>query len=312
MSTLVVGSLGVIGTHLTRHLRQNGHDVIGTDVLIRDYDDYVRADITSFEELYRVFRKHEIETVVHMAGEVGRLRGEEYPQKMIYVNDVGTLNIINLCLDFGCKLVFFSTSEVYGRMFDSSQPMNEQDLDKASVFGTTNIYAMSKLFGEAIIRHYVENYGLRAVTVRPFMIYGPGEYPSKYRSAISNFVHKALMCDRITVHRGTVRAWCYISDFIDGLALVMKMPTGGKYEAYNIGSDEYHTMEEVALTIVKETNADSRQIEIVDPPDRFLSAVKRASIDKVKSIGYHPRVTLREGIRNVIKWQKEVMGSTEY
>lgn len=309
MSILVVGSLGVIGTHLMRYLRQQGQDVIGTDVLIRDYDDYVRADITAFEELYRIFRKYNVDTVVHMAGEVGRLRGEEYPQKMIYVNDVGTLNIVNLCLEHDCKLVFFSTSEVYGNLFDHREAVREANLDRISAFGTTNIYAMSKLFGEAIVKHYVQNYGLKAVAVRPFMIYGPGEYPSKYRSAIANFVHRALTGGKLTVHSGTLRAWCYITDFIDGLALVMNSPARS-YEAYNIGSDEYHTMEGTARIVIEEAGADPSQIEIVTPPDKFLSPVKRASIDKVKSLGYSPRVTLREGVRKVIEWQKaEVLGA---
>jgi len=302
---LVTGSLGHIGVFLTEYLEKMGYNVIGSDVMMRDADNYVRADITSFEDLYRIFKKDRIDIVIHMGAEVGRMRGEEYPQKMVYVNDVGTINVVNLCLDCGTRLVYFSTSEVYGRLFDDGQTIVEEDLEKGSAFTTTNIYAMSKLFGEAIVRHHVENYDLNAVTIRPFMIYGPGEYPSKYRTAICNFVHQALTGQKITVHKGAERAWCYIDDFVEGVQLVMNTKFSGNYEAYNIGSDETHTMEEVARVIIDETKGSENQIEIIEPPSQFMSLVKRFSIDKVRKLGYRPRISLKKGVHNVVEWQKK-------
>lgn len=301
----VTGALGFIGSFLVPYLTEQGHEVVSSDVHVRDYDDYVRADVTLFEDLYKIFKKENIDQVIHMAGEVGRMVGEEHPQKMLYVNNIGTLNLIKLCLEYNAKLVYFSTSEVYGRLFDKSEPVKEEDLEKGSVFTTTNIYAMSKLFGEAIVRHYVENYGLNAVTIRPFMVYGPGEHPSKYRSAIINFIHSALKGEKLTVHKGAKRAWCYVSDFINGLYLVMQHSFSGKYEAFNIGSDEYHTMEEVARMVVDECGGDYNQIKVIEPPTKFLSLSKKFSIDKVKSIGYKPEIPLREGIHRVVEWQKK-------
>lgn len=302
----VTGALGFIGSFLVPYLREQNYGVISSDVHVRDYSDYMRADITSFEDLYRIFKREDITTVLHMAGEVGRMVGEEHPQKMIYVNNIGTLNIIKLCLEHNCRLVYFSTSEVYGHLFDKDKLVEEGDLEKeGSVFVTTNVYAMSKLFGEAIVRHYVANYGLNAVAIRPFMVYGPKEYPSRYRSAISNFIYSALKGEKITVHKGAERAWCYISDFIEGVSLVMKQPFSGKYEAFNIGSDEYHPMEEVAKIVTEECKGDHDKIEIVEPPKKFLSVAKKFSISKIRSIGYKPNISLKEGIRRVAKWQRE-------
>jgi dTDP-glucose 4,6-dehydratase len=301
----VTGALGFIGSYLIPYLTRQGHKVVSSDVHVRDYDDYVRADVTSFEDLYKIFKNENVEQVIHMAGEVGRMVGEEHPQKMMYVNNIGTLNLIKLCLEYNARLVYFSTSEVYGRLFDKNEPVKEEDLEKASVFTTTNIYAMSKLFGEAIVRHYVENYGLNAVTVRPFMVYGPGEHPSKYRSALINFVHSALKGEKLTVHKGAQRAWCYVSDFISGVHLVTQHPFSGKYEAFNIGSDEYHTMGEVARIVVDECGADENQIEIVEPPKRFLSLNKQFSIEKIRNAGYEPKISLREGIHRVAEWQRK-------
>lgn len=304
----VTGALGVIGSFLVPLLKKRGFDVISSDVHVRDYSDYIRADVTSFEDLYRIFKKQEISMVIHMAGEVGRMVGEEHPQKMMYVNNIGTLNLIKFCLEYDCRLVYFSTSEVYGTLFDKGAPVKEDDLEKdGTAFVTTNIYAMSKLFGEAIVRHYVKNYDLNAITVRPFMVYGPGEHPSRYRSAISNFVQAAMLGRKITVHRGAERAWCYISDFGEGFVLAAKQPFHGAYEAFNIGSDEFHTMEETAKIVIDECGGSSDQIEIVDPPEKFLSLTKRFSISKIKSLGFTPNVTLREGIREVARWQRKAL-----
>jgi len=300
----VTGALGFIGSYLIPHLTQMGNKVISSDVHVRDYDEYVRADVTSFEDLYRIFKTEKIDQVIHMAGEVGRMVGEQHPQKMLYVNNIGTLNLIKLCLEYHVRLIYFSTSEVYGHLFDKGVPVKEEDLEKGSVFTTTNIYAMSKLFGEAIVRHYVENYGLNAVAIRPFMVYGPGEHPSKYRSALINFVHSALKGEQLTVHKGTQRAWCYITDFVNGVNLVTQHPFSGKFEAFNIGSDEYHTMEEVARITIEECKEDYRLIKVIEPPAKFLSISKNFSIYKIRSLGYEPKIPLREGIRKMIEWQR--------
>lgn len=301
----VTGALGFIGSFLVPYLTEQGHEVVSSDVHVRDYADYVRADVTSFEDLYKIFKKEDIDQVIHMAGEVGRMVGEEHPQKMVYVNNIGTLNLIKLCLEYDCRLVYFSTSEVYGRLFDKGKAVKEEDLENGSIFVTTNVYALSKLFGEAIVRHYLENYGLNAVTIRPFMVYGPGEHPSKYRSALINFVQSALKGETLTVHKGAERAWCYVSDFISGLYLAMQHPFSGKYEAFNIGSDEYHTMEEVARMVVDECGANANKIRVVEPPAKFLSLAKKFSITKVRSLGYEPKISLREGIHRVAEWQRK-------
>ena len=223
---------------------------------------------------------------------------------MLYVNNIGTLNLVKLRREYNARLVYFSTSEVYGHLFHRNESVKEEDLENGSIFVTTNVYALSKLFGEAIVRHYLENYGLNAVTIRPFMVYGPGEHPSKYRSAKIIFIHSALKGEELTVHKGAKRAWCYVSDFINGLYLVMQHSFSGKYEAFNIGSDEYHTMEEVAKIVVDECGGAYDQIKIIESPTKFLSLTKEFSISKIRSIGYEPKTSLKEGIHEVAEWQK--------
>lgn len=305
-TVLATGALGVIGSHLTGLLRKRGYEVIGADLGIRDYSDYIRADVTSFEDLHRIGKEHKVDVVIHMAGEVGRMVGETHPQRMIRVNALGAANVVQFCLEQDAKLVYFSTSEVYGHLLDAGEPVTERQLqDEASAFVTTNIYAMSKLYGEALVKHYVDNYGLSAVGVRPFMIYGPGEIPSKWRSAICNFVHAARHRQPITVHEGTVRSWCYIDDFVEGIRILTEQPRLDRYEAYNVGSDEYLTMEQVAKAICEELGAPQDLVNVVPAPGKFLSPVKIASIEKMRALGYDPKTSLRDGVRVVAQWQEE-------
>lgn len=303
-TVLVTGALGVIGQHLTRELRDCGYDVLGADLAIRDYSDYVRADVTAFEDLHRIGRNHKIDVVVHMAGEVGRLVGEAHPQRMVYVNDVGTLNVAQFCSETGARLISFSTSEVYGHLLDSDVAVTEELLEQnGSAFVTTNVYALSKLFGEALVKHFVDNYDLNAVTVRPFMVYGPGEAPSRWRSAMTNFVYAARQGREITVHRGTARAWCHVQDFVAGIKILIDQPKSTGYDAYNVGSDEYLDMEDVARTIVDVVGADPALVNVVDPPNQFMSSRKRASIEKLRMLGYEPKIDLRQGVESVAQWQ---------
>src|SRR5437764_1209926 len=96
MAILISGGLGVIGARLATHLREYGYDVKVTDLAIRKAPDYQRADVTRYEELAAVFRRWPIEHVFHLAGEVGRENGEQFPRRCVDINVSGTLNLIQL------------------------------------------------------------------------------------------------------------------------------------------------------------------------------------------------------------------------
>ncbi len=309
MKILVTGALGFIGKKLFLRLKEQGHDVLGIDLVIADYDDYIRGDITYFEDVWRLFKENNgFDMVIHLAGEVGRLNGEEYPQRMIYVNEIGTLNLIKMCLEYDSKLVYFSTSEVYGTLFDEKE-VREEDLFLLSPVRVTNIYAMSKLFGEGIVNHYVKNYGLLAVGIRPFMVYGPGVVASKYKSAIDQFVYNALNDKPFTVHKGSERAWCYVDDFVEGVLTVINRHDfkPGVYEAYNVGTQEYIATEELARLVLELTGKSPELMKVVELPDKFISGKKRFSNEKLRKLGWEQRVPLREGLLKVIEWHRSMI-----
>jgi len=303
MSVLITGGLGVIGSKLAIHLRSRGYEVVISDKNILKQDGYVRGDVTRYEELAPIFEKYNIEHVFHFAGEVGRENGEEFPRRCIEINESGTINLVQLCLRYGARLYFASSSEIYGEL--GSAKLTEDLADRLAL-RPTNVYGWSKLHTENYLRHFVENYGLRAMSFRFFMVYGEGEYPSPYRSAMTNFIYNILQDKPITVHRGTYRSWCYIDDVIEGCRLIMERGPNNGYQAYNIGRDDLRSTEEIAKLICQIAGKPTSLIQIVDPPKKLLTKVKNASFEKaLKDLGYESKIPVEEGICRTMEWQRQ-------
>ncbi|EJO5349499.1 NAD(P)-dependent oxidoreductase [Clostridium botulinum] len=309
---LVTGGLGFIGKKLVEKLKleYKDHKIVVLDQYIRDYDDYIRSDITDFGEIYTNVKRinGNIKYIIHAASEVGRINGEEHPWKMIDSAVKGTLNLINIALEHNAKFVYFSTSEVYGDIFDHKEVI-EEDMLNVSPLTLNNVYAISKLFGESLVRHYVKNYGLKAVGIRPFMVYGPGVYSSKYKSALDIFTWNLLNGKEINVDENCVRSWCHINDFIEGILLIIKNHNFdiSEYHAYNIGNNkEYKTIEESAKFIAEELSANPNLIKKQKFNGKFKSPKKYFNTDKLESLGFVPKVSIEEGIKQMIDWYKEV------
>jgi nucleoside-diphosphate-sugar epimerase len=302
MTVLVTGGLGVIGQRLTHKLRERGYETVQSDVRILKQDSYRRGDITQYVEMDRIFKEFKVEHVFHLAGEVGRVNGEEFPRRAVDINVSGTINLAQLCLEHNARLYFASTSEVY-----SGIPGHEkltEELVEEHGYAPTNVYGISKWHAEHYLRHFTDHFRLKALSFRFFMCYGEGEYPNPYRSAMTNFIYSALTGKKLNVHRGTARSWCYIDDIVDGCITAMEKAPFDGYAAYNIGRDELRPTEEVAELIVQLTGASRSQLEFSNP-DWLVYPVKDASFAKAKrELGWESTIPLEEGIKRTIAWQK--------
>lgn len=305
MTVLITGGLGVIGRRLSQRLADLGYETVVSDVRILKEEGYRRGDITQYVEMDRIFKEFDVDHVFHLAGEVGRINGEEFPRRAVDINVSGTINLAQLCMEHGARLYFASTSEVY-----SGLPGHErltEDLVDSSGCQATNVYGISKWHAEHYLRHFSRNYGLQTLSFRFFMCYGEGEYPNPYRSAMANFVHSALTGQTLNVHRATARSWCYIDDIVGGCIAAMEKAACKSYEAYNIGRDDLRPTEEVARLIVELAGGSESQINYQDA-DRFVYPVKDASFEKAKrELGWAAEITLEDGIRRTIDWQRRTL-----
>ena len=110
MRILVTGSKGTLGTPLVKELSRRGHDVWGCDLQHQRDGNYIRADVSNYRQLERVFEANQYDFVYHLAAEFGRINGEEYYDTLWETNVIGTRNILELQKKKGFRLIFASSS----------------------------------------------------------------------------------------------------------------------------------------------------------------------------------------------------------
>ena len=300
MKILVTGSKGTLGTPLVKELRKRGHEVFQCDLMHTNEDNYFRADVSNYRQLERVFSE-KYDYVYHLAAEFGRINGEEYYDTLWQSNVIGTRNVLEMQRIHGFRLIFSSSSEIYG---DTTHPILSEDLPDKVPIVQHNDYAVTKWVNEIQIMNFEKRYKNEIVRCRFFNAYGPGEYYHHYRSVVCLFCYRALFGLPWTVYKGYNRVFMYIDDFIPTLASVCEKFVPG--EVYNIGGVEYRSVEDLSNLILKYTGADEKLVTYM-PEDKHNVVNKRPNIDKAKNqFGHNPIITLDGGVPKTIEWLKSV------
>lgn len=302
MNILVTGGKGVVGSHLVRELNTRGHKVWVCDLKHSHEDNYYRCDVGQYRQLLEIFKKHTFDYVYHLAAEFGRWNGEDFYEDLWVTNAIGTKNILRLQEQYGFKLVFTSSSEVYG---DYEGIMSEEVMDKVEI-KQMNDYAITKWVNEMQILNSADMHGTETVRVRIFNTYGPGEYYTPYRSAICVFTYKALHDLPYTVYLGHERTSLYIEDCAAAMANISENFKAG--EVYNIAGAELHDMKSVSDMILNYMGKSDSLVSYVDG-EKFTTKTKKPDISKaIKDLNYTPSVMLKEGIPLTVEWMKNAYG----
>lgn len=313
MRILVTGGKGTVGTLLVNEFRGRGHDVVSAD-LAHSTDEigfslrtdverpgYVRCDVGNYRQLARVFQTMgPFDYVYHLAAEFGRWNGEDFYEQVWQTNAVGTKNVLRLQQEHGFRLVHFSSSEVYGDF----EGMMSEDVMETDEIKQMNDYALSKWVNELQIRNAVTQFGTESVVVRLFNTYGPGEYYSPYRSVNCRFMYCALMGLPWVVFRGYHRSSTYVADTVRTVANISKNFKPG--ETYNIGSDQYHSIEELSDLTLEATGASP---SLVEYRDAEVLTTRDKKVDCSKShrdLGHENTVSLKDGIAKTVEWMRSV------
>lgn len=299
---LVTGSRGTLGRYLVDELRRRGHTVWGSDIMHYSDELYRRADMSEFRQLERVFEE-DFDYVYHLAAEFGRHNGEEYYETLWRTNVIGTRNILELQRRHKFKLIFSSSSEIYG---DRHEPILHEDIPLQKSLIQHNDYAVTKWVNEVQIMNFEKRYDLPCVRLRFFNAYGPGEYYHRYRSVVCLFAYRALHGIPYDVYEGYHRVFMYVDDFIPTLATVCERFVPG--EVYNIGGEEYRSVRDLSDLILKCAGRDDSLVTYL-PEDRHNVQNKRPDISKAKeAFGHNPATTLEEGVPQTVDWMREVYG----
>ncbi len=299
---LVIGSRGTLGVPLVEELKNRGHEVWEVDLQHHAGERYFRADISEYRQLERVFEQP-YEFVYHLAAEFGRINGEEYYDTLWKTNVIGTRNILEWQLKKGFKLIFTSSSEIYG---EAAEPLLSEDLPKYKTILQHNDYALSKWVNEVQIINFEKKHQSPIVRLRLFNAYGPGEYYHPYRSVVCLFVYRALKGIPYDVFEGYSRVFMYIDDLISSMANAANRFIPG--EVYNLGGTEYRSVKDLSDLVLKQTGGDPGLVRYL-PEDKHNTVSKRPDIRKaVLNLGHNPRVSLEEGLPKTVEWMKSVYG----
>lgn len=299
---LVTGCMGTLGKPLMAELERRGHDVWGCDLQHQAREKYIRADVANYRQLERVFEQS-FDFVYHLAAEFGRVNGEEYYDTLWQTNVIGTRNILELQRLKGFKLIFASSSEIYGE--NDAEILDEEFPLRQSIV-QPNDYAITKWVNEAQCVNFERRYDLPIVRLRFFNAYGPGEHYHRYRSVVCLFCYHALTGRPYQVFEGYHRVFMYIDDFIPTLASVCEKFTPG--EVYNIGGVEYRSVRELSDLILEYTGASASLVTYL-PEDKHNVVNKRPDISKAQAqFGHSPVATLEQGVPRTIDWMVSEYG----
>jgi len=313
MRILVTGGRGTLGRGLVQELQARGHSVFSIDIahgveeagfsLRTDetHPSYARCDLGEYRQLERIFERFgPFQCVYHTAAEFGRWNGEDFYEQLWRTNVVGTKNVIRLQEKLKFRLVHFSSSEVYG---DWPDLMVERVMDEYEV-RQLNDYAMTKWVNEMQVRNSATQHGTESVVVRIFNTYGPGEYYSPYRSVNCRFMYCALKKIPWMVYRGYGRTSTYLADSVRTLGNIVD--NFKPAEVYNIGGDQYHTIEELSDLTLKVTEADAGLVVYRDA-EILTTRNKRVDVSKaVRDLDHRTTVSLEEGMRRTVAWMREI------
>ncbi len=307
MKVLMLGGAGFIGSHLTKELIDHGHDVVVCDrqaMLVPDERATLRpvTNLLLPGSVKQVIKEERYDIVIHLAAQVGRLFGEDDLRHTVESNALLSSLVASTCAETKTRLLYISTSEVYG---DQGEHLLHES-DECAV--PHNLYGLSKFWGEQVAAMYLSEKSPFQV-IRLSMPFGPGMVPGRGRAAIVNMLWQANTGQKIPVHRGSERAWCWVGDTVAGMRMVIEEGeaalSSGEWQCgigvYNVGrSDNAISMIEVARMACEISGASTDLIEEVDPPS-MQTVVKRLSNERLRSIGWSPVVDVREGMEVVFQ-----------
>ena len=258
----------------------------------------VRGDVLDYELVLKSMEGADI--VIHAAAIAGIDTVIKHPTHTMRVNMIGTANVLEAARIHKIKdrIIDFSTSEVFGSMaFKVTEGM---DTVAGSAGEGRWTYAVSKLAGEHLNMAYFKEFDSPTVSVRPFNVYGPGQTGE---GALQIFIKRALKNEDIFIYGdgNQIRAWCYVSEFVEGLLRCIEYPEAIG-QSFNLGNARaVVTTYGLAQTVCRVLNSSSK---ILFKP--ALSAdieLRIPSVEKMKTVlGLIAKVDLEEGIALTADW----------
>lgn len=293
VKVLVSGSAGFFGTAFFQYLNRTHEDV---DVYL--YDKYYNQDIRNYEQLREAMRG--VDIYFHFAAMTHVDRSIPDPLPFFLTNSDGTVQALRAVTEEGCKMVYISSSEVYG----SADPVYMQTHDKMyedHPLAPQSPYAAAKCAGDRAAYAWWKTYGTNVTIVRPFNLYGPYQAVEK---AIPQFIERAVQGKSLPVYgKGNAsRDWNFIFDTINGVWLAGLHGQAGK--AYNLATGVDYSLVELTNVIRRVLEAKGLTVHVSEVGDRpgHVERLVGGSYYAKEELGWEPKIDLAEGIRITAEW----------
>ena len=324
---LITGGLGFLGSYFTALFSFLNEKVIekpctlilldnmitgGNHVSVDSEGQYFKFIKYDIIEPYNTDGDTVIDFIIHAAGIASPYYYREYPLKALDVAVQGTRNVLKLARKHNSRVLYLSSSEIYGDPDPRFIPTQESYRGYVSCLGPRACYDEGKRIGETLCRIFQNRFGVEAVIVRPFNVYGPGMNENDYR-VLPNFANLIKRGEPLRIY-GTgeqTRTFTYITDAITGFILALTRGVPG--EPYNIGSPEPEvSMLDLVGYLEKILNR-KLTVNLIEYPDTYpADEPKRRcpSIRKAKlQLKYEPKVDLCEGLKRFLTWtEREYTG----
>ena len=298
----VAGHKGLVGSAIVRHLKAQGFTNIVTV-------DRSQCDLTNENAVKMFFMMEQPEYVFLAAAKVGGIGGNsDYPADFIYENLMIQSNVINSAAIVGVeKLLFLGSSCIYPKF--AKQPITEDQLLTGPLEGSNDAYAIAKIAGIKMCQAYRKQHGLNAIAVMPTNLYGPNDnfdinyghvLPSllaKFDGSLDKSEHWVV---KLWGDGSARREFLHVDDL--AAALLVCMERYDSEEIINIGTGEDVTIKELAEMVVEVTGYKNKYEWDTSKPNGTPRKV--LNVDKIKSLGWEPKIGLREGLESTYEWMK--------
>ena len=313
---VVTGAAGFLGYHIAAQYLKNNFTVIGIDNLLtgtaKNVHDlqanpnfqFIRHSVEDdwyvVEQMMKVRNLNRIKYIFHFASIAEPTKFQSHFPEIMKANSVGTTNALEFARRFKARVIFASSSEIYGNI--PVAEVSEKEYGNVNSVGYRSCYNESKRFSESYISHTNRVYGTEHGVVRIFNTYGPRMNPQDTR-VVSAIINWALRNQDIEVYGGDqrTRSFCYVDDLVKG---IMAYADSKIQEPMNLGNDEETPIVELAKKIIKMSRSKSKiifkdaRLDEVEKRKPCLTFAK-------KSIQFKTSVSLDDGLFKTVEYLKQ-------
>ena len=314
-NVLITGGTGFLGSYMAKRVLQTADSVTIVTLDIKQKTTFkslnldtnkkinlVRGDIRDFNFIKLLFNEYEFDTVFHLGALSEVKKCQPNPKLTFETNVMGTINILEAARIYGTKAVAVSSSD---KAYGSGEVPYLEDY----AMNGKGIYEVSKSCTDLIARSYYSNYGVPVVVTRCSNLYGGGDM--NMSRIIPNTIRLALQGESPLIWKGSeksTREFLYVEDAVDGYLSLIENIEKTKGEAFNIGSGEIVTIEDLVNTIL--SKMDSHPGLSINYQEKDFPEISHQylSSDKIKQYtGWTPKTKLNEGIDYCIKTYKNIL-----